>query len=58
MKTSADRILTTHTGRLPRPANLTDLHDSAAVRAAVAETVRRQREVGVDVFNDVHISGG
>lgn len=41
MKTSTDRILTTHTGSLPRPASLTDLSDAEAVEAAVTETVRR-----------------
>jgi 5-methyltetrahydropteroyltriglutamate--homocysteine methyltransferase len=52
MKTSTDRILTTHTGSLPRPESLTDRGDPAAVRGAVAETVRRQRDAGVDVVND------
>ena len=52
MKTSTDRILTTHTGSLPRPADLTDLGDASAVRAAVTETVRRQREAGIDIVND------
>jgi 5-methyltetrahydropteroyltriglutamate--homocysteine methyltransferase len=51
MRTSAERILTTHTGSLPRPAGL-DRHNPAAVRAAVAETVGRQREAGVDIVND------
>ena len=44
MRTSTDRIFTTHTGSLPRPASLTDLGDADAVKAAVNETVRRQRE--------------
>jgi len=52
MKTSTERILTTHTGSLPRPASLTDRHDRQAVRAAVSETVRRQVDAGVDVVND------
>jgi len=52
MKTSTERILTTHTGSLPRPADLADRHDREAVRAAVEETVRRQLEAGVDVVND------
>jgi 5-methyltetrahydropteroyltriglutamate--homocysteine methyltransferase len=56
MKTSADRILTTHTGSLPRPADLADRHDPEAVRAAVAETVRRQRDAGVDIVNDGEVS--
>ena len=52
MKTSTERILTTHTGSLPRPVGLTDRHDPVAVRAAVRETVARQREAGVDIIND------
>lgn len=65
MKRSTARILTTHTGSLPRPDDLTaqliarydgPLPDEAAfnarVRAAVAETVRREAEAGIDVVND------
>jgi 5-methyltetrahydropteroyltriglutamate--homocysteine methyltransferase len=65
MKRSTDRILTTHTGSLPRPTDLVDMlrkldsHealDEAAfqqrVRVAVAETVERQRQAGIDVLND------
>ncbi len=55
MKRSTERILTTHTGSLPRPDDLLtllyakekgELQDQAAfevrVRAAVAEIVRKQ----------------
>jgi 5-methyltetrahydropteroyltriglutamate--homocysteine methyltransferase len=65
MKRSTDRILTTHTGSLPRPDDLVDMLrkldareplDEAAfqqrVREAVAETVQRQRKAGIDVLND------
>jgi 5-methyltetrahydropteroyltriglutamate--homocysteine methyltransferase len=65
MKRSTDRILTTHTGSLPRPRDLTGmlealdagtLPDAAAfearVRRAVADVVRQQVEAGVDVVND------
>jgi 5-methyltetrahydropteroyltriglutamate--homocysteine methyltransferase len=55
MRTSAERILTTHTGSLPRPTGL-DRHDPAAVRAAVAETVGRQCDAGVDIVNDGEVS--
>ena len=61
MKTSTNRILTTHTGSLPRPPVLRELlvakdkaepYDAAALarltREAVFATVRRQAEVGVD----------
>ena len=56
MKTSTERILTTHTGSLPRPAGLADRHDPGAVQAAVRETVTRQREAGVDIVNDGEVS--
>src|SRR6185437_1868840 len=65
MKRSTERILTTHTGSLPRPDDLADLlfakesgelADRGAletrVRSAVAEVVRKQVEVGVDIVND------
>jgi 5-methyltetrahydropteroyltriglutamate--homocysteine methyltransferase len=52
MRTSSDRILTTHTGSLPRPASLTDRHDRQAVQAAVRDTVGRQLAAGLDVNND------
>ena len=57
------RIRTTHTGSLPRPADLAGLlhrHDRGEeapglqerARAAVAEIVRRQADVGLDLVND------
>jgi 5-methyltetrahydropteroyltriglutamate--homocysteine methyltransferase len=65
MKRSTDRILTTHVGSLPRPADLLPLirakergqaYDPAAfearVRGAVADVVRRQADLGVDVVDD------
>src|SRR5438552_1124566 len=65
MKRSTNRILTTHTGSLPRPPELAALLRAAdagepvdrnefehQVRAAVAETVRKQVETGIDVVND------
>jgi 5-methyltetrahydropteroyltriglutamate--homocysteine methyltransferase len=65
MKRSTERILTTHTGSLPRPDELTTdlealdtgaLPDRAAfetrVRRAVAEVVRAQVDAGVDIVND------
>ena len=65
MNRSTDRILTTHVGSLPRPADLLPLiqakergeaHDPAAfearVRGAVADVVRKQAEIGVDVIDD------
>jgi 5-methyltetrahydropteroyltriglutamate--homocysteine methyltransferase len=65
MRQSDGRILTTHTGSLPRPSALTRLYaarargeavDEAALaqdgRAAMAEVVRRQIDAGIDVGND------
>jgi 5-methyltetrahydropteroyltriglutamate--homocysteine methyltransferase len=65
MERSTDRILTTHTGSLPRPAALRetlthldqgDRPDAAAfaaqVRDAVADVVARQVQSGIDVVND------
>jgi 5-methyltetrahydropteroyltriglutamate--homocysteine methyltransferase len=58
MRRSTDRILTTHTGSLPRPATLLETPNDDAVarenvlRHAVAEVVRQQLDVGLDVPND------
>ncbi len=69
MKTSQDRILTTRVGSLPRPPELKDLlvrkdqgqpYDpeqlQRLVRQAVADIVRRQRAVGIDIVNDGEMS--
>jgi 5-methyltetrahydropteroyltriglutamate--homocysteine methyltransferase len=65
MKRSTDRILTTHTGSLPRPADLVEMlyaqekgepQDHAAfaarIRTATAEIVQQQVDCGVDIVND------
>jgi 5-methyltetrahydropteroyltriglutamate--homocysteine methyltransferase len=65
MKFSADRILTTHVGSMPRPADIREMMRSQQsgqpfdqrafarrVRSAVAEVVRRQVECGIDIVND------
>src|SRR5262249_54986769 len=65
MKRSNDRILTTHVGSLIRPPALQEMmrakqggkpYDHAAYEAclkqSVAEVVRRQGEVGLDVISD------
>ena len=65
MKRSDSRILTTHTGSLPRSPHLQKLlreredragFDSgqlaAGVREAVSEVVTRQQGIGIDVVND------
>ena len=69
MKRSTDRILTTHAGSLPRPADLLallwaqydgeDVNDArleARVGEAVTDVVRRQREAGIDVVSDGEMS--
>jgi 5-methyltetrahydropteroyltriglutamate--homocysteine methyltransferase len=69
MKRSVDRILTTHTGSLPRPADLIRTMfareegvpvDGAAlgmrIRSAVAEVVRKQVDAGIAVINDGEVS--
>ncbi len=65
MYKSTDRILTTHTGSLPRPADLIEMirareqgnpGDDAAfharVREAVAEVVQKQVDCGIDIVSD------
>jgi 5-methyltetrahydropteroyltriglutamate--homocysteine methyltransferase len=65
MKRSGSRILTTHTGSLPRPADLVALlnarelgepYDHGAlgerVRRAIAEIVRKQVDTGLDIVDD------
>jgi 5-methyltetrahydropteroyltriglutamate--homocysteine methyltransferase len=65
LKFSQQRILTTHTGSLPRPADLVAIlnakelgesYDRAAfsdrVRRAIIEIVQRQAETGIDVVGD------
>lgn len=65
MRRSVDRILTTHTGSLPRPWDLLATLEAldagvapdpaafqARVRHAVAEAVRKQVAAGVDVVSD------
>ena len=65
MKRSGEKILTTHTGSLPRPRDLLDLVDAkergdlqdlerfdASARTAVARIVEMQAETGLDVVSD------
>ena len=65
MKRGTQRVLTTHTGSLPRPADLVAIlnakelnssYDQAAyderIRRAVSEIVRRQADVGIDIIDD------
>ena len=69
MKTSTDRILTTHTGSLPRPKPLVDLIlgreqgraiDAAAFEAetakAVDDVVAQQVAAGIDIVSDGEMS--
>src|ERR1051326_6997805 len=50
MRRSTDRILVSHAGTAPRPAEQTDLP------AAVRDVVRKQAEVGIDIVNDGELS--
>lgn len=65
MKRSTDRILTTHTGSLPRPQEVVDFLIEGektpgtmpdgfdeAVSRAVADVVQKQVKAGLDVIND------
>ena len=65
MKTSTDRILTSHVGSLPRPLDLFDMltaedqnqpHDIGALEARVAEAVKdvvaKQVACGIDIVSD------
>ncbi len=65
MKRSTERIVTTHVGSLPRPADLLDALEAgqqgkpidekahaARLRTAVKEIVRKQIELGIDVIDD------
>jgi 5-methyltetrahydropteroyltriglutamate--homocysteine methyltransferase len=69
MKHSVDRILTTHVGSLPRSQAVTDVlfarerneasdvpAAAAVITEAVAEVVRRQVAVGIDVASDGEMS--
>ena len=65
MKRSIDRVLTTHVGSLPRPADLLDVvrakeegkpidekAHAARLREAVADVVRKQTDLGIDIVDD------
>jgi 5-methyltetrahydropteroyltriglutamate--homocysteine methyltransferase len=69
MRDGKHRILTTHVGSLPRSQAVTDvlfarergdardaLRDDAVIAQAVAEVVRRQADLGVDVVSDGEMS--
>jgi 5-methyltetrahydropteroyltriglutamate--homocysteine methyltransferase len=65
VKTSKDRILTTHIGSLPRPAALLDALTNPEVEPATRDTVlrenvetvvKRQADVGLDIIDDGEFS--
>ena len=69
MRDAKHRILTTHVGSLPRSQAVTDVlfarergeardaaRDDAVIAQAVAEVVRRQVDVGIDVVSDGEMS--
>jgi len=66
---SSDRILTTHAGSLPRPADLREMVTTRAngqafdtaeldarLKLAVAEVVKQQLDCGLDIVNDGELS--
>src|SRR5579859_563936 len=71
MKLSTDRVLTTHVGSLPRPAELEALllgremgtleaegreRLPALVATSVADVVKRQADAGIDIVSDGEMS--
>ena len=69
MPRSTERFLTTHTGSLPRPADLIQMMFAkesgvpveraaldARIREAVAEVVKKQAGTGIDLINDGELS--
>ena len=64
LKRSHRRILTTHTGSLPRPTDLLEIMASQVgpeararrVRSAVAEVVQKQADAGVNIVSDGEMS--
>ena len=65
MRRSTERILVSHAGTVPRPADLAELRNAgpskerdylARLPSAVQEVVRRQAEVGIDIVNDGELS--
>src|SRR5947208_15836573 len=69
MHYSTDRILVTHAGSLPRPADLRQMVVArsageagdkatldARLKTAVADIVRQQAECGIDIVNDGELS--
>ena len=65
MKRSSERILTTHAGALPQPADLKQMHTAQIsgqpidpetfakrVREVVAQVVKKQLDCGLDIIND------
>jgi 5-methyltetrahydropteroyltriglutamate--homocysteine methyltransferase len=69
MKNAGHRILTTHVGSLPRSQAVTDVifgrergdsrdaaRDDAAIAQAVAEVVRHQVDIGIDLVSDGEMS--
>jgi len=65
MERSTDRVLTTHTGSLPRPPSVVDLLLAeeqnrgvqgtgleAAVKTAIDDVVQRQLAAGIDIISD------
>ena len=59
-RSTSRKILTTHVGSLPYPdgAGVGEFADEAALGAALADVVKRQRAIGLDVINEGEYSKG
>ena len=60
MRRSTDKILTTHVGALPGPAETWsgDTVSDDTLKAAVEDVVARQRKAGVDIVNEGELTKG
>src|SRR4029079_11306754 len=64
MRPSLDKIPVSHAGTLPRPEGLKDLllaepgsaRAQASLAGAVADVVRKQADLGIDIVNDGEFS--
>ena len=69
MKRSTDRILTTHVGSLPRPQALLEMNaakgrgekrddaaDAEMLRKSIAQVVKKQADIGIDIVDDGEFS--
>src|SRR5580698_185958 len=60
MRSSSDRILTTHVGSLPAPHDLWSLSgvDPERLKKATRDVVQAQRRCGIDIVNEGEVTKG